>query len=59
MVFRFGKALPGHRQPGITFLVPFADRMRKVNVQVVTLPLPTQEGERQFPFLSVDIHYSQ
>ncbi|WP_406503485.1 slipin family protein [Streptomyces sp. NBC_01602] len=44
VVFRFGKALPGHRQPGITFLIPFADRMRKVNVQVVTLPVPTQEG---------------
>nr|WP_099055275.1 slipin family protein [Streptomyces vietnamensis] len=44
VVFRLGKALPGHRQPGITFLVPFVDRMRKVNVQVVTLPIPTQEG---------------
>ncbi|MEU4273069.1 slipin family protein [Streptomyces sp. NPDC026092] len=44
VVFRFGKALPGHRQPGITLLIPFADRMRKVNVQVATLPIPTQEG---------------
>ncbi|MEV6022512.1 slipin family protein [Streptomyces sp. NPDC052036] len=44
VVFRWGKALPHHRQPGITFLIPFADRMRKVNVQVVTMPVPTQEG---------------
>ncbi|WBO69323.1 slipin family protein [Streptomyces camelliae] len=44
VVFRWGKALPGSRQPGITFLIPFADRMRKVNVQVVTMPVPTQEG---------------
>ncbi|QHA05300.1 slipin family protein [Streptomyces broussonetiae] len=44
VVFRWGKALPGHRQPGITFLIPFADRMRKVNVQIVTMPVPTQEG---------------
>ncbi|MFF9012293.1 slipin family protein [Streptomyces sp. NPDC014870] len=44
VVFRFGKALPGHRQPGITLLIPVADRMRKVNVQVATLPIPTQEG---------------
>ncbi|MEU2828833.1 slipin family protein [Streptomyces lavendulae] len=44
VVFRFGKAMPGYRQPGITFLIPFADRMRKVNIQVVTLPIPTQEG---------------
>jgi regulator of protease activity HflC (stomatin/prohibitin superfamily) len=44
VVFRWGKALPQHRQPGVTFLIPFADRMRKVNVQVVTMPVPTQEG---------------
>ncbi|MEV7418328.1 slipin family protein [Streptomyces sp. NPDC089919] len=44
VVFRFGKALPSYRPPGITFLIPFADRMRKVNVQVVTMPVPTQEG---------------
>lgn len=44
VVFRFGKALSGHRKPGITFLIPYADRMRKVNVQVVTMPVPTQEG---------------
>jgi regulator of protease activity HflC (stomatin/prohibitin superfamily) len=44
VVFRWGKALPSYRHPGITFLIPFADRMRKVNVQVVTMPVPTQEG---------------
>ncbi|MGQ4415126.1 slipin family protein [Streptomyces sp. SAS_269] len=44
VVFRLGKALPAHRQPGVTFLIPFADRMRKVNVQVATMPVPTQEG---------------
>lgn len=44
VVFRWGKALPGYRQPGVTFLIPFADRMRKMNVQVVTMPVPTQEG---------------
>jgi regulator of protease activity HflC (stomatin/prohibitin superfamily) len=44
VVFRWGKALPEYRQPGVTFLIPFADRMRKVNVQVMTLPIPTQEG---------------
>ncbi|KUN87740.1 peptidase [Streptomyces bungoensis] len=44
VVFRWGKALPAHRQPGVTFLIPVADRMRKVNVQVATMPVPTQEG---------------
>jgi regulator of protease activity HflC (stomatin/prohibitin superfamily) len=32
------------RQPGLTMLVPIVDRMTKVNVQVVTLPVPAQEG---------------
>ncbi|MGW3357164.1 slipin family protein [Streptomyces bungoensis] len=44
VVFRWGKALPAYRQPGVTFLIPVADRMRKVNVQVATMPVPTQEG---------------
>lgn len=44
VVFRWGKAQPKYRDPGITFLIPFADRMRKVNVQVMTMPVPTQEG---------------
>jgi regulator of protease activity HflC (stomatin/prohibitin superfamily) len=44
VVFRFGRARPKPRQPGLTFLVPLVDRMRKVNVQIVTMPVPTQEG---------------
>jgi regulator of protease activity HflC (stomatin/prohibitin superfamily) len=32
------------RQPGLTMLVPFVDRMTKVNVQVITLPVPAQDG---------------
>jgi len=44
VVFRMGRAQPSHRQPGVTFLIPFVDRMRKVNTQVVTMPVPTQEG---------------
>ncbi|WP_219464854.1 slipin family protein [Nonomuraea rhizosphaerae] len=44
IVFRFGRAQKEVRQPGLSFLVPFADRMTKVNVQIVTMPIPTQEG---------------
>ncbi len=44
VVFRLGRAQEGIRQPGLTMLVPFVDRMTKVNVQVVTLPVPAQEG---------------
>ncbi|MBO0847493.1 MAG: slipin family protein [Nocardioides sp.] len=44
VVFRLGRAQHGVRQPGLTMLVPVVDRMTKVNVQVVTLPVPAQDG---------------
>ncbi|MEU4233687.1 SPFH domain-containing protein [Nonomuraea sp. NPDC026600] len=44
IVFRFGRAQRKVREPGLTFLIPFADRMKKINVQIVTMPVPTQEG---------------
>ena len=31
IVFRFGRALPGIRGPGLTWVNPFTDRLRKVN----------------------------
>ncbi|MEV0197037.1 slipin family protein [Nonomuraea sp. NPDC050691] len=44
IIFRFGRAQKAIRPPGLTVLIPFADRMKKVNVQIVTMPVPTQEG---------------
>jgi regulator of protease activity HflC (stomatin/prohibitin superfamily) len=44
IVFRFGRALPGIRQPGLAFILPVVDRLRKVNIQIVTMPIPSQEG---------------
>ncbi|TMR33067.1 slipin family protein [Nonomuraea zeae] len=44
IVFRFGRAQQEIRGPGLRFLIPGVDRMRKVNVQIVTMPIPTQEG---------------
>jgi regulator of protease activity HflC (stomatin/prohibitin superfamily) len=44
VVFRLGRVRGSARQPGLTLLVPLLDRMRKVNVQVVTMPVPAQEG---------------
>ncbi|MFE6052598.1 slipin family protein [Kitasatospora sp. NPDC056446] len=44
VVFRLGRVRGRVREPGLTLLVPVADRMRKVNVQVVTMPVPAQEG---------------
>jgi regulator of protease activity HflC (stomatin/prohibitin superfamily) len=44
VVFRFGKARPKARQPGLTLLIPLADRLRKINVQIITMPVPAQDG---------------
>jgi regulator of protease activity HflC (stomatin/prohibitin superfamily) len=44
IVFRFGRVLPEPRGPGLTLLVPGVDRMRKVNMQIITMAVPAQEG---------------
>ena len=44
IVFRFGRALKRIRRPGLAVLIPLVDRMKKVNIQVVTRPVPSQEG---------------
>ncbi|WP_326795114.1 SPFH domain-containing protein [Streptomyces sp. NBC_01808] len=44
LVFRLGRLRPGLRGPGFVMIVPFVDRMRKVSMQIVTLPIPAQEG---------------
>jgi regulator of protease activity HflC (stomatin/prohibitin superfamily) len=43
-VFRLGRAQRQLRRPGPTLLVPGVDRMKRVNVQVVTMPVPAQDG---------------
>ncbi|MFD9335702.1 slipin family protein [Streptomyces sp. NPDC060028] len=44
LVFRFGRLRESIRRPGFTLIVPGVDRLRKVNMQIVTLPVPAQEG---------------
>ena len=44
IVFRFGRALDSVREPGLTRIIPVVDRLRTVNMQVVTMPVPAQEG---------------
>src|SRR5574337_1269813 len=44
VVFRFGRVLSEIRQPGLTWLVPVADRLEKVNMQIITMPVPAQDG---------------
>ncbi|SDS40913.1 slipin family protein [Jiangella sp. DSM 45060] len=44
VVFRFGKVHGPPREPGFAWIAPFVDQMRKVNVQIITLPIPAQDG---------------
>jgi regulator of protease activity HflC (stomatin/prohibitin superfamily) len=44
IIFRFGRVLPGTRGPGLTIIRPFGDRMQKVNMQIVAMAVPAQEG---------------
>src|SRR3954469_7482508 len=44
IVLRFGRLHGEPRGPGLTLIAPFADRMNKVNLQIVTLPIPAQDG---------------
>jgi regulator of protease activity HflC (stomatin/prohibitin superfamily) len=44
VVYRFGRVQSRVRQPGLTALVPFIDRLQKVNMQIITLPVPAQDG---------------
>ncbi|MFF3271428.1 slipin family protein [Streptomyces chrestomyceticus] len=44
VVLRLGRLMSAPREPGFTMIVPGVDRMRKVNMQIVTMPVPAQEG---------------
>ena len=43
VIFRLGR-LVGARGPGLFFLIPGAERMRKVDLRIVTLEVPAQEA---------------
>jgi len=44
VVFRLGRVRPAVRHPGLTRIVPMLDRLHKVNMQIVTMPVPAQDG---------------
>lgn len=44
VVFRLGRVQPSVRGPGLTLLIPVADRLQKVNMQIITMPVPAQDG---------------
>ncbi|MQA83064.1 MAG: slipin family protein [Streptosporangiales bacterium] len=44
IVFRLGRVLPTVREPGPTLIIPIIDRLQKVNMQIVTMGVPGQDG---------------
>jgi regulator of protease activity HflC (stomatin/prohibitin superfamily) len=44
VIFRFGRVRPNLRGPGLALIVPFVDRLQKVNMQIITMPVPAQDG---------------
>ncbi|WP_333741482.1 slipin family protein [Streptomyces sp. IBSBF 2806] len=44
VVLRLGRLHGDVRAPGLTLVIPAVDRLRKVNLQIVTMPIPGQEG---------------
>src|SRR6201988_1426231 len=44
IVFRWGRALPGIRGPGLSWVNLFTDRLRKVNMQITVAAVPAQEA---------------
>jgi len=43
VIFRLGRALEGAKGPGLIILIPVIDRMVKVNLQLVTYDVPSQD----------------
>jgi len=43
VVFRLGKVRPDIKQPGLRLIIPIVDQMRKVSMQIVTLPVDSQK----------------
>src|SRR2546430_5239654 len=44
IVFRFGKIQSPPRGAGLTMIRPVGDRLQKVNMQIVAMAVPAQEG---------------
>jgi regulator of protease activity HflC (stomatin/prohibitin superfamily) len=44
VIFRLGRVQDGTRGPGLTLILPVLDRLTKVNMQIVTMGVPAQDG---------------
>src|SRR6195952_3295001 len=43
VIFRLGKVRPEIKEPGLRLIIPIVDQMRKVSMQIVTLPVDSQK----------------
>jgi regulator of protease activity HflC (stomatin/prohibitin superfamily) len=44
IIFRWGRIVSEPRGPGLTLIRPIGDRMQKVNMQIVAMSVPAQDG---------------
>jgi regulator of protease activity HflC (stomatin/prohibitin superfamily) len=44
VLYRFGRVQPQVVEPGLAFIRPVGDRMQKVNMQIVAMTVPAQDG---------------
>jgi regulator of protease activity HflC (stomatin/prohibitin superfamily) len=44
VLYRFGRVQPQVVEPGLTFIRPIGDRLQKVNMQIIAMTVPAQEG---------------
>ena len=44
VVFRLGQVRSKPLRPGLAVLIPIVDRLQKVNMQIITMPVPAQDG---------------
>jgi len=43
-LYRFGRVQPQVLEPGLAFIRPVGDRLQKVNMQIIAMTVPAQEG---------------
>ena len=44
VLYRFGRVQPQVVEPGLTFIRPIGDRLQKVNMQIIAMTVPAQDG---------------
>jgi regulator of protease activity HflC (stomatin/prohibitin superfamily) len=44
VVYRLGQVRQEPLRPGVALLIPLVDRLQKVNMQIITMPVPAQDG---------------